>query len=261
MVAAPGEARAVAGERLGSVILPWVPTPIAEGVDLVLSGVGKANASGATATALATRAYGAVVNLGVCGTLPGSPARIGDVVLATRSVFADEGIESEAGAKWEPMAALGFPTAIDADGVVCDAELGSLLVPKATNRGVVATVSTCSGTDARAAAVVTRAGAIAEAMEGAAVLLAAARLRVPGAGCVWSATRPGADPADLGLVSCLERAEIACLVNQPVTPRDVSADLSARYTVWLGKAKLISRSRKARAIARWIACWASMWAL
>lgn len=181
VVAAPGEARAVAGERLGSVILPWVPTPIAEGVDLVLSGVGKANASGATATALATRAYGAVVNLGVCGTLPGSPARIGDVVLATRSVFADEGIESEAGAKWEPMAALGFPTAIDADGVVCDAELGSLLVPKATNRGVVATVSTCSGTDARAAAVVTRAGAIAEAMEGAAVLLAAARLRVPGA--------------------------------------------------------------------------------
>lgn len=180
VVAAPSEARAVAGDR-ASAILPWSPTPIAEGVDLVLSGVGKANAAGATAAALAGGSYGAVINLGVCGTLPGSPAAIGDVVLATRSAFADEGVESDAGAKWEPMAALGFPTAIDGDGVACHPELGALLRSLAKHHGVIATVSTCSGTDARAAAVVTRTGAIAEAMEGAGVLLAAARLGVPGA--------------------------------------------------------------------------------
>lgn len=179
IVAAPSEARAVAGDR-ASVILPWTTTPIAESVDLVLSGVGKANAAGAAASALARGRYGAVINLGVCGTHPGSPAAIGDVVLATRSVFADEGVESHAGAQWEPMAALGFPTAIDGDGVAGDATLSRLLSPLAAHTGVIATVSTCSGTDARAAAVVTRTGAIAEAMEGAAVLLAAARLGVPG---------------------------------------------------------------------------------
>jgi futalosine hydrolase len=178
-VAAPREARAVAGDG-ASVILPWTPTPIADSVDLVLSGVGKANAAGATAAALARGGYGAVINLGVCGTLPGSPAAIGDVVLATRSVLADEGVESEAGAKWEPMAAVGFPTAIDGDGVAGDAELMRLLRPRAAHAGVIATVSTCSGTDARAAAAVARTGAIAEAMEGAAALLAAARLGVPG---------------------------------------------------------------------------------
>lgn len=181
VVAAPSEARAVGGERVASMIVPWTPTPIAESVDLVLSGVGKANAAGATAAALARGGYGAVINLGVCGTLPGSPAAIGDVVLATRSVFADEGVESEAGAKWEPMAALGFPTAIDGDGVAGDVELVPLLRPLAAHAGVIATVSTCSGTDARAAAVAQRTGALAEAMEGASVLLAAARLRVPGA--------------------------------------------------------------------------------
>jgi futalosine hydrolase len=46
--------------------------------------------------------------------------------------------------------------------------------------GVIATVSTCSGTDARAAAIAQRTGAIAEAMEGAAVALAALRIGGPG---------------------------------------------------------------------------------
>ncbi|MBY0112453.1 MAG: futalosine hydrolase [Phycisphaerales bacterium] len=179
VLAAPSEARAVAGDR-ASAMRPWAPIPIADGVDLVLSGVGKANAAGATAAALARGGYGAVINLGVCGTLPGSPAAIGDVVLATRSVFADEGVESEAGTTWQPMAALGFPTAIDGDGVEGDPELMPLLQPLAAHVGVIATVSTCSGTDARAAAVVTRTGAIVEAMEGAGVLLSAARLGVPG---------------------------------------------------------------------------------
>lgn len=178
VVAAPSEARAVAGDR-ALVILPWTTTAIAERVDLVLSGVGKANAAGATASALARGSYGAVINLGVCGTLPGSSAAIGDVVLATRSVFADEGVELHAGGRWEPMAALGFPTAIDGDGVDASEELGGHLRARGAHHGVIATVSTCSGTDARASAVVARTAAIAEAMEGAAVLLAAARIGIP----------------------------------------------------------------------------------
>lgn len=177
VVAAPSEARAVAGDR--DPLPLWTPVPIADAVDLIVTGVGKANAAGATAAALARATYGAVINLGVCGTLPGSPAALGDAVLATKSVFADEGVESEVGTAWQPMAALGFPTAIEGDAVACHPELGTLLRQHATHHGVIATVSTCSGTDTRAAAVVQRAGAIAEAMEGAAALLSAARLGVP----------------------------------------------------------------------------------
>lgn len=45
--------------------------------------------------------------------------------------------------------------------------------------GPIATVATCSGTDAAAAEVERRTGALAEAMEGAAVVHAALRLNVP----------------------------------------------------------------------------------
>jgi len=45
--------------------------------------------------------------------------------------------------------------------------------------GPIATVATCSGTDAAAAEVARRTGALAEAMEGAAVVHAARRLHVP----------------------------------------------------------------------------------
>jgi futalosine hydrolase len=45
--------------------------------------------------------------------------------------------------------------------------------------GPIATVATCSGTDAAALEVVRRTGAVAEAMEGAAVVHAARRLNVP----------------------------------------------------------------------------------
>ena len=45
--------------------------------------------------------------------------------------------------------------------------------------GPIATVATCSGTDEAADAIARRTGALAEAMEGAAVVHAARRLRVP----------------------------------------------------------------------------------
>jgi futalosine hydrolase len=52
-----------------------------------------------------------------------------------------------------------------------------MVLPSA-KRGVIATVSTCSGRDDLARAVATRTGAAAEAMEGAAVALAARRMNV-----------------------------------------------------------------------------------
>jgi nucleoside phosphorylase len=71
-----------------------------------------------------------------------------------------------------PLAGSTFPP---------EPQLLTLLTPLADTAGPIATVSTCSGTDALAAQVRARTGALAEAMEGAAVLHIAARLGVPAA--------------------------------------------------------------------------------
>lgn len=179
-VAAPAEARAVASAfRAAPVDLravarwDWPVLPLAPGFDLLETGVGKANA--AAAAALRGPGYGVVLNLGVCGALPGdAPPRIGDAVLASVSVYADEGVQTESVFQSVPEMgfALGpFPGA----AVACDDTLRCALAPLVARTAPVATVSTCSGTDAMARAVASRTGAAAEAMEGAAIGHALAR--------------------------------------------------------------------------------------
>jgi futalosine hydrolase len=176
VVAAPSEARAILGARPEPA--PWRPTPVSSGFDLVLSGVGKANAAGATAAAIATSRYAAVLSVGIAGAYGDLP--IGAAVAGVAAVYADEGVQASDG--FTDIAALGFPPA-DLPGVrfPADPELFQVLRTLADASGVIATVSTCSGTDALAAERAARTGAIAECMEGAAVLHAAHRLGVPAA--------------------------------------------------------------------------------
>jgi futalosine hydrolase len=89
----------------------------------------------------------------------------------------EEGVITASG--FANMASIGFPlgdfegNAVPVDEAMLEA-LGELFTI-----GPIATVATCSGTAAAAAEVVRRTGALAEAMEGAAVVHAARRLRVP----------------------------------------------------------------------------------
>jgi futalosine hydrolase len=215
VVAAASEARAVlrglmATDAAHGDLTPWSVREVGLRTDLVLSGVGKANAAGAVAHALAgTRGgYRAVINLGIAGALPAldGPAGEGSMpayrlpllawVLASRSTFADEGLVSPDG--FQSLAEMGFPM-IDEPVVapgcggpslgLSDAlarPLGGVVEARAGREGElggvvapVATVSTCSGTDALAAEVARRTGALAEGMEGAAAGLVCARLGVP----------------------------------------------------------------------------------
>lgn len=170
VVAAPVEARGVLralgmdpslGER------EWAPVEIGERFDLVVSGVGKSAAAAATAKFLDTKRHEGVMSLGVAGSLPASGLGLGDVVIATRSVFADEGFETPDG--FTDIASAGFPPGPEGGmGVECDSGLVAALEPLGAC-AVVATVSTCAGTDALAAEVRRRTGAAAEAMEGGAV--------------------------------------------------------------------------------------------
>ena len=178
VVAAPAEAKAVTAGLKSAVPGPWDRYSVAPGLAMVVTGIGKANAAGATGRF--AHPNDRLLSIGVGGAL--SECYPGDVVIASTSVFADEGVQTPTG--FLDCDALGFPLASFAGSAVPVSEqwteqvataLGSL----SPRRGPIATVSTCSGTDALAQQVRTRTGALAEGMEGAAIALIAHRLNLP----------------------------------------------------------------------------------
>lgn len=164
------------GQRPAKQIPRWEIIPIRDRFDVVVTGVGKANAAGATAKVCQPARHGAVVNVGVAGALPGSDLWLGSVVLASQSVYGDEGVITPTG--FEDLASMGFGPIATGEGISVAAteELLKALEPLADRVGPIATVSTCSGTDGCASEMVRRTGAIAEAMEGAAVGAVVVRL-------------------------------------------------------------------------------------
>jgi futalosine hydrolase len=120
-----------------------------------------------------------VVGYGVAGTYPGSSLRVGDVCLVGDDQLADEGVAAEDGFHALPDLDLGlglgevgpFPADPEQTATVARA----LAVPIVS----AATVSTCSATDDRAAALAARTGAGIETMEGAALALACRSFGIP----------------------------------------------------------------------------------
>lgn len=158
-----------------------------EGATIVVSGVGRTNAAAATTEAILQRwnrggAFDAVLNAGIGGALPvigadETPLNIGDTIVASSCVYVEEGIISPNG--FATMAGLGFALGdFEGNAVPVDEDLLDQLSAE-FRIGPIATVATCSGTDSAAAEVARRTGALAEAMEGAAVVHACRRLKVP----------------------------------------------------------------------------------
>lgn len=152
----------------------WRPERLDDRFELVVGGVGKANAAGCVARFYDPARHEGAMSVGVCGSLPGGPAT-GASVLATASVNADEGIVTPDG--FETCRQMGFPLGpTDETGSPPDPGWARALSPVVDAAGPIATVSVCSGTDAAAAGVRARTGAIAEAMEGAAIAQVLARV-------------------------------------------------------------------------------------
>ena len=136
--------------------------------DVVVSGIGPAAAEAATATALAAGGYDAVLSIGICGAFRGTAA-LGDTVVATELVAADLGADSPGG--FLGTAELGWQDdTVPVDPALRDAVLARL---GEVVTGPLLTVSTVTGTRARADLLAQRHGAVAEAMEGWGVLVAA----------------------------------------------------------------------------------------
>lgn len=150
-------------------------------------GVGKVAAAVTLRARLAQDRPDGVVAFGVAGTY--APARsIGSLCIVTAECLGDEGVDTPTG--FVDVAALGLD---DAPTMRADATL--LARVQAALPGVPAvrgtTVSTGSGTDARAQAIAARTGAQIETMEGAALAWACAHAGVPWVGVRAISNRTG----------------------------------------------------------------------
>jgi futalosine hydrolase len=151
------------------------------GALVIAGGIGRTNAAATTTEQIlkykGRAPFDAVISAGVAGALPGSNLKIGDAIVASSCIYAEEGIVTATG--FAGIDGIGFAlgdfagNTVPVDEELLDALAGVFAI------GPIATVATCSGTDAAAMEVARRTGAIAEAMEGAAVVHAARRLHVP----------------------------------------------------------------------------------
>lgn len=144
---------------------------------LIVSGIGRTNAAAATTEAIIRNGpFDLAINAGVAGALPAGGLSIAETVVATQCVYFEEGLLTPSG--FEDIAAMGFALG-DFPGNVVPVDKAALArLTDHLSCGPIATVATCSGTDEAARQVEQRTGAVAEAMEGAAVVHAAHRLGV-----------------------------------------------------------------------------------
>jgi futalosine hydrolase len=161
-------------------------------ISLCIGGMGKVNAAHA-ATLLLTHANAqALIIFGIGGAYPSSGAKVGDLALAKEEVAGDEGVLTPDGFK--DTSSIGIPLlktatsmiyhTFPADQALLDLALRALSTRQqdADSRlhiGTFVTLSTCTGTSARAEELEARYHGLCENMEGAAAAQVAASHTVP----------------------------------------------------------------------------------
>jgi futalosine hydrolase len=143
----------------------------------VLSGMGKTNAAHATALLAREYSLSLVINFGVGGAYPGKGLEVGDIAVATKEIYADEGVLLKDG--FHPLDLTGVPLVrlrrrrlfneFPLDRRLSRAALRSSRRVVNAMSGTFNTVSLCTGTKKRAKELSERFDAICENMEGAAV--------------------------------------------------------------------------------------------
>jgi futalosine hydrolase len=150
----------------GALLRPHVP--------VIATGVGAVNAASALTQFLERDGARRVIVCGIGGAYPKSNLRIGDAVWASSECYGDLGVLTPSG--FLDMQAMGFPLIAGAENVY-----NSLPLDIVPSSGAVpfATVNTCTGEDAAAAAMAQRTGAAVENMEGAAIAHVARLYGIP----------------------------------------------------------------------------------
>jgi futalosine hydrolase len=150
---------------------------------LAVSGIGKVNAAHAVTLLINEFSPAVIMNIGIGGAYPSSGLRIGDVAVAEKEIYGDEGVQLKDGS--HGMDVIGMPLLkkgrkkyfnefpLDT-GLVRKAVRAAQLithhaVPFTVKEGTFLTLSTCTGTKKRALELEGRFGAVCENMEGAAI--------------------------------------------------------------------------------------------
>jgi futalosine hydrolase len=149
-------------------------------IDVKLAGVGPISAGIQTTKALASDTYDLVINMGIAGGFA-DKAEVGSLVIANEIVSADLGAESPEGFITLDELGFGASTRVETDGDLAEILLESI---KATNisvqAGNILTLSTVTGTTETTSILQHREpGALAEAMEGYGVAMAAKEFGLP----------------------------------------------------------------------------------
>jgi futalosine hydrolase len=144
---------------------------------LVTSGIGKVNAASSATAVIENYPVRAVINFGVGGAYPDAGLNIGDVAIASKEIYGDEGVFTAAGIKGIkeigiPLVRIGktkyfneFP--LDPPSIPFPKDENNMNIMIKTGNFI--TVSAVSGSQKRAKDLGKRFGAVCENMEGAAI--------------------------------------------------------------------------------------------
>ncbi|MBP1931688.1 futalosine hydrolase [Ammoniphilus resinae] len=151
-----------------------------QNIDVILTGVGPVKAAASTARILAKKDYDLVVSAGIAGGFK-EMAEIGSLVVANKIVSADLGAEGPEGFLSLDQLGFGASTTVPCEMEQVD-QLSQVLTAAglSVHIGPIVTVSTVTGSDLTAKEMVERVpGAVAEAMEGYGVAVAAKEYGLP----------------------------------------------------------------------------------
>lgn len=139
-------------------------------VTYAASGIGKTNAAHATTILIEKFSSELVILFGVAGAYPSAGLEVGDIAVAEKEIYGDEGVLAKDG--FHGTESIGIPLLKKGrKKYFNEFPLDKNLIKRVTNfkSGTFVTVSTCTGTRKRALELRKRYGAICENMEGAAV--------------------------------------------------------------------------------------------
>lgn len=154
---------------------------------LVTSGIGKVNAASSATAVIENYPVRAVINFGVGGAYPDAGLNIGDVAIASKEIYGDEGVFTAAGIKGIkeigiPLVRIGktkyfneFP--LDPPSIPFPKDENNMNIMIKTGNFI--TVSAVSGSQKRAKDLGKRFGAVCENMEGAAIAQVCALYELP----------------------------------------------------------------------------------
>ena len=152
------------------------------------TGIGKVNAAHSATCLIENYPVKGLINMGVGGAYPASGLKIGDIAIASKEIYGDEGVITSKG--WTGMTEIGIPVVqAGRKKYFNEFKLNSALSKKLIIRhlspvikiksGPFVTVSSTTGTHERAAELRKRFHAVCENMEGAAIAQVCAIYKIP----------------------------------------------------------------------------------